>query len=109
MRLYTQSLVYNKYPLTSGQDGGIGRYTVPPHTTKRRTTANLKTKNNQNCQIFKLHGSPTTKELKKHSSRMVGRAKMGSQGGEDVQPKRWLVDQSVPHSWANKLGRTIGK
>ena len=28
---------------TSGQDGGIGRYTLPPCTTKRRTT-NLKTK-----------------------------------------------------------------
>ena len=27
---------------TSGQDGGIGRNTVPPRTTKRRTTTNLK-------------------------------------------------------------------
>ena len=33
---------------TSGQVGGIGRYTVPLHTTKRRTTANLKRKNKQN-------------------------------------------------------------
>ena len=31
---------------TSGQDGGIGRHTVPPGTTKRKTTTNLKTKNN---------------------------------------------------------------
>ena len=23
---------------TSSQDGGVGRHTVPPHTTKRRTT-----------------------------------------------------------------------
>ena len=30
---------------TSGQDGGVGRYTLPPHTTKRRTTTNLKNKN----------------------------------------------------------------
>ena len=29
---------------TSGQDGGIGRHTVPPRTTKRRITTNLKTK-----------------------------------------------------------------
>ena len=29
---------------TSGQDGGIGRHTVSPRTTKRRTTTNLKTK-----------------------------------------------------------------
>ena len=33
---------------TSGQDGGVGRHTEPPHTTKRRTITNLKTKNNQN-------------------------------------------------------------
>ena len=32
---------------TSGQDGGIGRHTVPPRT-KKRTITNLKTKNNQN-------------------------------------------------------------
>ena len=25
---------------TSSKDGGIGRFTVPPHTTKRRTTRN---------------------------------------------------------------------
>ena len=30
---------------TSGQDGDVGRHTVPPCTTKRRTTTNLKTKN----------------------------------------------------------------
>ena len=64
---------------TSGEDGDIGRYTLPPHTTKRRTTTNLKTKNNQNCQKIELYGSLTTKELKKkHSSRPVGGAEMGS-------------------------------
>ena len=46
-----------------------------PHTTKRRTTTNLKTKSNQNCQKIELYGSLTTKELKKkHSSRLVGGA-----------------------------------
>ena len=29
---------------TSCQDGGVGRYTLPPRTTKRRSTTNLKTK-----------------------------------------------------------------
>ena len=53
---------------TSGQHGGIGRHIVPPPTTKRRTTANLKTKNNQNYQKIELYGSPTTKELKKKHS-----------------------------------------
>ena len=59
--------------LTSGQDGGVGRHTVPPHTTKSRTTTNLKTKSNQNCQKIELYGSLSTKELKKkHSSRPAG-------------------------------------
>ena len=34
---------------TSGQDGDVGRYTVPPRTMKRRTPS-LKTKNDQKCQ-----------------------------------------------------------
>ena len=70
---------------TSGQDGGVGTYTLPPRTTKR-TTTNLKTESNQNCQKIELYGSLTTKELKKkHSFRLVGGAEMSSQGGEDVQ------------------------
>ena len=111
--------------MTSGQGGGIGRYTLPPRTTKRRTTTNLKTKNNQNYQKIELYGSPTTKELnKKFSSRLVGGAKMGSQGKEDAwQGGSWrtevgelvygglewaqgLVDQVVPHSHVDKPGGT---
>ena len=71
----------------SGQDGGISRYTLPPRTTKRRTTTNLKTKNNQNCQTMELYGSLTTKELKKkHSFRPVGGEETSSQSGEEAQP-----------------------
>ena len=67
---------------TSGKDEGIGRYTLPSHTTKRRTT-DLRTKNNQNCHKIELYGSSTTKELKKKLSfRLVGGTDMGSQGGE---------------------------
>ena len=36
---------------------------MPNHITKRRTTTNLKTINNQNCQKIELYGSPTTKEF----------------------------------------------
>ena len=47
---------------------------MPPCTTKRRITNNLKTKNNQNCQKITLNESPTTTELKKkYSSRLVDR------------------------------------
>ena len=65
---------------------GIGRYTVPPPTTKTRTTTNLKTKNNHNSQKIELYGSLTTKELeKKYSSRPEGRVDMGSKGREDFR------------------------
>ena len=71
---------------TPGQGGGIGRYTLPPHTTKRRPTTNFNTKNTKKCHKIKLYESPTTKELKKkYSSRLVGGEETGSQGGEDVQ------------------------
>ena len=74
------------HALTSGQDGGVGRYTLPPHTIKRRTATNLKIKNNQNCQKIKLYRSQTTKKLKKkHSSRLVGDTEMDNWGGEDAQ------------------------
>ena len=35
-----EAFSHSKSFLTSGQDGGAGRHTVPPHTTKRRTTTN---------------------------------------------------------------------
>ena len=57
---------------------------MPPCTTKSRTTTNLKTKNNQNCQKIELYESVTTKELKKkHSSRLVGGVEIGNWGGND--------------------------
>ena len=76
---------------TSGQGGGVGRYILPPHTAKRRTTTNLKTKNNQYCQKNKLYGSPTTKKLKKkHSFKLVQGAKMGSRGQRGHVGRQWL-------------------
>ena len=58
---------------TSGRGGGLGRNPLLLGTTKRRMTTNVKTKNNRICQKIKLHGSPTTKKLKTHSSRPIGR------------------------------------
>ena len=72
---------------TCGQDGGIVRNASLPCTTKRRTTTNLKTKTSQNCQKMELYGSLTNKELKKHSSRPVGGAEMGSRA--EVRGARW--------------------
>ena len=50
---------------TSSQDGGIGRNPSLPHTTRRRITTNLKSINNQKHQKIKLHGTLTTKDIKK--------------------------------------------
>ena len=94
--------------MASSQDGGIGRYTLLPHTTKRITT-NLKTKNNQNCQKIKLYESLTTKELKKkHSSKLIGGAETGSWGREEWQGHSWRVGQSyicVQINGEEQLGR----
>ena len=57
------------YILSSGQDGGIGRNPSLPRTTKRRITTNLISINNQKRQKIKLHGIPTTKELKRKTTR----------------------------------------
>ena len=38
VRNWNTSLLLRKEMGTSGQDGGIGRHTVPPRTAKRRTT-----------------------------------------------------------------------
>ena len=48
----------------------------------------LKRINSQNCQKIKLHGTLTTKELKKHSSRLVGRAETSSWADAHRVPKK---------------------
>ena len=55
--------------VTQGQDGGVGRNHSLPHTAKRRITTNLKSINDPKHQKIKLHGTPTTKELKKKLTR----------------------------------------
>ena len=70
---------------------------MPPCTTKRRTTTNLKAKNNQNCQKIKLYGSPTTKELKKLSPRLLGGVEM-----EDGQPSGGTIGKA--EDLAGKVG-----
>ena len=54
---------------SSGQDGSVDRNPSLPCTTKTRITTNLKTINNPKWQKIKLHGTPTTKELKKKLTR----------------------------------------
>ena len=54
---------------------------MPPRTTKRRTTTNLKTKNNQNRQKIELYGSLTTKEIKKKT--FIQTSRRGGDGQPD--------------------------
>ena len=99
---------YNKVKVqTSGQDGGIGRYSVSSHNQKE-DKKKFKNKNNQNCQKIELCGSLTTKGLKKKiSSTLVGGVEMGSWGGEDTwqgdglgrQGDGWWTGWSHLHMW----------
>ena len=73
---------------------------------------NLKTKNNQNYQKIKLHGSLTTKESKKkHSSRLVGMGERDNWGGEDMwQGSSWWTRWShicMRVNWEEQLGTEI--
>ena len=88
--------------LGSSQDGGIGRNALPPRTTKRRITTNLKTINNQKCQKIKLHGTLTTNKLKKKSTRTTRLVRWTVQAdsenpGKAAEGRGWLP--SSGDSW----------
>ena len=79
---------------------------MPPHTTIRRITGNLKTKYNQNCQKTRPYGSLTTNDLKKKYS-------LGGQEGQKwgAEAERTHVaavvrpaELGVPHSHKNQEG-----
>ena len=59
-----------------------------PCTTKRRITTNLKSINNQK---IKLHGIPTTMELKKQSNRTT-------------RLVRWWTERNMVRLWAVGAG-----
>ena len=117
--VYCVAITFKMTEQTYGQDGSVGGYTVPPWTTKKSTKTNLSTKNNQNWQEMELYGSLTTKDLKKkHSSRPVGGAGMGSRAERPCGkaaavgpgPARWwLADWVVPHLHVEKSGGTAGE
>ena len=62
-------------------------------TTKRRITTNLKSINNQKYQKIKEHGTPTTKELKKKSTRTT----------------RWVRTYSKAEVQTGRVGLPEGK
>ena len=94
-----KTYILKRYSESSGQDGGIGRNPLLPHTTKRRITTNPKTINNHKCQNIKLHGTTTTKELKKKSTRTrpVGRWMERNRGRPRTQEE--LSEKPRRGSW----------
>ena len=62
---------------TSGQDGGVGGYTVPPRTTNRRTTTNLKNRKQPELAENRIVWKSDNQEVKEEISRLVGGAEMG--------------------------------
>ena len=62
---------------------------------QKRTTRNLKTQNNQNCQKIKLYGSLITTDLKKkHSFRLVEGVETAARK-ERTGSKVMVADQEV--------------
>ena len=73
---------FNK--LTFSQDGGVGRHIVPPHTTKRSTTTNLKTKNNQKLPENQTVWKSNNQGVKEETFIQTGRRRGDGQlGGDD--------------------------
>ena len=71
-------------------------------------TTNLETKNNQNCQKIELYGSPTTKELKKHSFRPVGGAERTA-GAERTHGKAAAGTPVIQNLHVDKLRGATGE
>ena len=72
-----------KWWRTTSQDGGIGRHTVPSHTTKRRTTTNLKTKTtrtDRNQTVWKSDNQRVKEETFVQTGRRGGDWKPGQRG-----------------------------
>ena len=70
--------------LTYGQDGGIGRHTLPPCTTKRRTTTHLKNKKQpewtENQAVWKSNNQGVKEETFIQASRRGGEGLLGQTG-----------------------------
>ena len=71
---------------------------MPPCTTKRRTTTNLKTKNNQNCQKIRLYGSPTTRVKEETFIQTSRRGGDGQWGRRRVAARLQVENQGRPGS-----------
>ena len=85
--------------MASGQGGGIGRHTVPPRTTKRRTITNLKTKKQpeltEKQTLWKSDNQGYKEETFIQTSRRGGDRQLGLGG---LGAKRWLAGGPIEES-----------
>ena len=81
--------------MSFGQDGGIGRNTSLPCTTKRKITTNLETIKNQKWQNIKLHWTPTTKELNIHPDQCAKTKKYVQRKEQIKTPEKGLSDEEI--------------
>ena len=94
----------------SGQDGGVGRYTVPPCTTKRRTTTNLEKKISRTARISNCMEKSNNQGVKEETFIQTGRrGRDGQPGWRGLMARWWLAEQVVPHLCVDKLGGVTGE
>ena len=99
-------LNYKKW--TTSQGGGEGRYTLPPHTTKRRTTTNFKKPHTQpelteNRTVWKCDNQG----IKEETFIQTGRRSGDGQLGQRRHVATWqMAEWVVPHLHAKKPGGT---
>ena len=88
----------------------MGRHTVPPHTSKRRKTTNLNTRNNHNCQKNKLYMGVGQSRVKEETFIQTGwRGRDGQSRWRGLVAKQRLAEREVPHLRADKPGGTTGE
>ena len=76
----------------SSQGGGIGRYTVPPCTTRRRTTTNLKSKKQPELPENRTVWKSNNQGVKEETLIQNGRRDGDEQLGQIACMARWWME-----------------
>ena len=77
------------------QDVGIGRYTLPPHTTKTRTTTNWKSKKQPELPEYWTIWKSDNHHLEEETFIQIGRRSRDRQPRWRGHTPRWNLDDQV--------------
>ena len=77
---------------------------MPPGTTKRRTTPNLKRKNNQNCQKIELYGNFDNQGVKEETFFQAGR-----RGGDRLSKEKKIKTMNSKMTTNSQLATAVLK